>query len=41
MGQARVLRLLVERKQIEIPPISEMTEQQLVVLLGEEAEGAG
>ena len=41
MGQARVLGLLVDRKQIEIPPISEMTEQQLVALLGDEAEGGG
>lgn len=41
MGQARVLGLIVDRKQVAMKSIDEMGESELVALLGEEAEGAG
>ena len=41
MGQARVLGLLVDRKQIAMKSIDEMTEAELVALVGDEAEDAG
>ena len=40
MGQAKVLGLVVDRKQIAMKTIDEMSESELVALLGEEAEGA-